>query len=101
MLLRAFNSWCWVVAFLSFAKRCLSFANRALKYASEGSLPFYMLHQTVIVVIGSLIAEWHMSIVPKYLMLAPTSFITIMTIYELPIGRIDAFRILFGMKAGR
>ena len=74
---------------------------RTLRYASAGSLPFYMLYQTVIVVVGSFISEWHMSIVPKYLVLTTTSFIAIMMIYELPIKRIDAIRTLFGMKPGR
>lgn len=78
--------------------RYLSFNNRVLKYASEGSLPFYILHQMVIWIVGFYIAEWHMSIIPKYLILATVSFIAIMTVYELLIRRINVVRFLFGLK---
>ena len=98
ILLRAFNLWCFIIAFLSYGRKYLDFNNSVLKYATEGIIAFYILHQTVIQIVGFFIAGWDMGIVPKYLILAVTSFIVILAIYELAIRRINIIRFLFGMK---
>ena len=69
-----------------------------MRYASEASLPFYMLHQTVIVSIGFFIGDWNLSILVKYPLLILVAFTMIMALYELLIRRINGLRILFGMK---
>ena len=97
-LLRAFNLWCFIIAFLSYGRKYLDFNNSTLKYASEGIIAFYILHQTVIQLVGFFIAGWDMGILPKFLILAVTSFIVILAIYELAIRRINIIRFLFGMK---
>ncbi|WP_259370128.1 acyltransferase family protein [Methanococcoides orientis] len=99
MLLRSFNLWCWMIAFLGYGRKYLSFNNSTLKYANEGLIAFYILHQTVIQIVGFFIADWDMGIVPKYVILLTTSFIVIVTIYEIAIRRINVVRFLFGMKA--
>lgn len=98
---RVFNSWCIIVGFLAMAQKYLNRSNGVLKYASEASLPFYMLHQTIIVIIGFCIAAWAIGILPKFLFLAATSFVVIMAIYEFLIRRINVLRFLFGMKPRR
>jgi glucan biosynthesis protein C len=98
MLVRALNLWSWMIVFLSYGRRYLSFNNRTLKYANEGLIAFYILHQTVIQIVGFFIADWGMGIFPKYIILATTSFIAIMMIYEIAIRRINVVRFLFGMK---
>jgi glucan biosynthesis protein C len=55
-LLRVANAWSWLSTFLGFASRHLNFSNRILRYANEAVLPFYILHQTVTVVVGYFIA---------------------------------------------
>ena len=52
LFLQAFNAWFWVLAILGWGRRMLGFRNRFLDYASEGIYPFYLLHQTVIVVVA-------------------------------------------------
>lgn len=96
--IRAFNTWMWLLTFLGFASRHLNFNNDFLKYANEAVLPFYILHQTVIVIIGFFIANWTLAVFPKYLLLAGTSFIAIMVLYEFLVKRIHVLRFLFGMK---
>ena len=44
---RALGSWCCVLAFLGFGRKHLNFSTPFLKYANEAVLPFYILHQTV------------------------------------------------------
>ena len=96
--IRAFNTWMWQLTFLGFASRHLNFNNDFLKYANEAVLPFYILHQTVIVIIGFFIANWTLAVFPKFLFLAGTSFIIIMVLYELIVKRVHVLRFLFGMK---
>lgn len=98
LLVRATNAWCWLLAFLGFASHHLNFRNRFLKYANEAVLPFYILHQTVIVLIGYYIKDWSWPVFPKFLFLMATSFILIMVSYEYVVKRIPVLRYLFGMK---
>ena len=98
LLVRATNAWSWLLTFMGFARHHLNFKNRFLKYANEAVLPFYILHQTVIVVIGYFIKDWTVAVFPKYLFLATTSFILIMALYEFAVKRINFMRYLFGMK---
>ena len=39
-----------------------------------------------------------MGIAPKYFIICTTSFVAIMTIYELPVRRFNVLRFLFGMR---
>jgi surface polysaccharide O-acyltransferase-like enzyme len=98
LTVRAVNSWSWLLTFVGFAGVHLNFSNRFLKYANEAVLPFYILHQTVIVVIGYFIRDWKWAVFPKIIFLATTSFIAIMILYEYLIKRIRVLRYLFGMK---
>ena len=98
LVVRAANAWSWLLAFLGFASRHLDFSNQFLKYANEAVLPFYILHQTVIVTIGFFIRDWPWAVLPKYLFLAAASFAVIMVLYELVVKRVNFMRYLFGMK---
>ena len=100
-LVRSMNSWAWMLAFIGIAARFLNFNNRFLGYAGEAVLPFYVLHQTVIISIGFYVVQWDMGVMPKYLIIAATSFIGIMAIYELLVRRLKPLRFLFGMRLAR
>ncbi len=95
---RGLNTWAWLLTFLGFAAHHLNFSNNFLKYANEAVLPFYILHQTVIVVVGFFIRNWQVAVFPKYLFLAAVSFMIIMVLYEFVVKRINILRLLFGMK---
>ena len=92
------NSWSWMLAFIGIAARFLNFNNRFLGYAGEAVLPFYILHQTLIISIAFFVVQWDMGVTPKYFINAATSFIGIMAIYELLVRRINILRFLFGMR---
>lgn len=99
LVVRSVNSWAWLLTFLGFAARHLNTNNAFLKYANEAVLPFYILHQTVIVILGYFIKEWPLAVFPKYLLLASVSFLIIMALYEFIVKRVKVIRFLFGMKA--
>lgn len=95
---QAVSTWGWLLAILGLGSRFLNSNNRFLAYANEAVLPFYILHQTVIIVIGFYVVQWNTGVGLKYLTISTTSFIAIMLIYELLVRRVNALRFLFGMK---
>jgi len=96
--LLALRSWFVIIAILGFGSRFLNFNNRFLGYTTEAVLPFYILHQTVILIIGFFVLQWSIGIAPSYAIIASCSFIAIMAIYELLVKRINVLRFLFGMR---
>jgi glucan biosynthesis protein C len=91
-------SWCWIVFILSMGAKHLNLNNRVLAYANEAVLPFYVLHQTVVLLVGWFIVPLRLPIVPKYVIISASSFVVIMAIYELLVKRISPMRFLFGMR---
>ncbi len=98
---RSVNSWFWLLALLGFGSKYLKFTNAVLNYAREAVLPFYILHQTLIVFIGYCIANWETSVMVKYLALSTLSFAGILALYDLLIKRITILRFMFGMKVNK
>ena len=97
-LLRTCNTWFWLVAILGFGGRYLNRTNPFLRYAAEGSYPFYILHQTVIVIIGYFVVQGTESITVKFLLIAIASLATTTLLYDLVVRRTNLTRFLFGMK---
>ncbi|MFX0202185.1 MAG: hypothetical protein ACFFCW_39235, partial [Candidatus Hodarchaeota archaeon] len=95
---RGLLAWCWIIGLLGLGRRFLNFNNKFVVYANEAVLPFYILHHTVIYVIGFYVIQWSSGIGIKYFIIAITSFTMIMAIYEILIRRINVLRFLFGMK---
>jgi hypothetical protein len=100
-LMRGLNTWAWLVAFMGLAARYLNFSNPTLEYANQAVLPFYILHQTVIVVIGFFLASAPLGVPLKYAVLALVSLAIILGLYEGLVRRVGLLRYLFGMKYGR
>ncbi|NJR50767.1 MAG: acyltransferase family protein [Leptolyngbyaceae cyanobacterium CSU_1_3] len=96
--LRSLNSWCWIIAFLGLGKKFLSFNSPALRYMSEASLPFYILHQPIILLVGFWMANWQIEVLPKFIVLSLVTFAAIALLYELVIRRISLLRFFFGLK---
>jgi hypothetical protein len=71
---------------------------RAAGYANQAVLPFYLLHEPVIVAFAWIIVRWHAPILVKYPVLVAVSFTATLVIYELAIRRYRITRLLFGMK---
>jgi peptidoglycan/LPS O-acetylase OafA/YrhL len=74
---------------------------RAARYANQAVLPFYLLHEPVIVAAAYLIVRWHAPTAAKYPALVAVSFTATLAIYELVIRRYRPTRLLFGVKPAR
>jgi hypothetical protein len=95
---RGLPAWCWIIGLLGLGLRFLNFNKKFLVYANEAVLPFYILHHTIIYIIGFYVIQWSSSVGTKYFIIAIVSFAAIMAIYEILIRRVSVLRILFGMK---
>ncbi len=73
--------------------------SRAARYANEAVLPFYVLHEPVIVAAAWIIVRWQVPIVAKYLALVIVSFVGTLALYDLLVRRLRVTRFLFGMKS--
>ncbi|KAA2239497.1 acyltransferase family protein [Chitinophaga agrisoli] len=93
------NAWLWVFAIIGYGKKYLQRKHRALDYINQAVYPFYILHQTVIVIIAFYVVKTDDTIGMKYLFIAGTSFVVSMLIYHLFIRPFAITRLLFGMKS--
>jgi hypothetical protein len=97
-LLSFFSAWTWLFAILGFGMRFLAFDRPFLRYANEGVLPFFILHQTVLLFVGYFVMTWEIHAVLKWAIVFTISFIIIMLLYTFLVKKFELFRFLFGMK---
>ena len=95
---RALGSWCCILAALGFSRKHLNFGTPFLTYANEAVLPFYILHQTMIMGVGYFVVQWAIADLLKWFIVVLVSFILIMIVYEFLVRRYNVMRFLFGMK---
>lgn len=91
------TGWVWVVAILGLGMKRLNRPHVALGLANEAVLPFYILHQTVILVIAYYAVQWGLGIFMTFLFILTTAFLNTITLY-LVIKQFDVIRMLFGLK---
>ncbi len=91
-------SWGWALFVLALAIKHLNFFNKWLVYGTETIMPFYLLHQPVIIVIAYFIVQWDAGILTKLLVLVTSSFVITLGLVELLVRPFKPLRRLFGMK---
>jgi len=89
--------WSAVVFLLSLGARYLNFSNKFLAYSNEAVLPFYLFHQTIILIAGWFILPLAISGLAKFALIVVIAFPTILILYEVFVRRINFTRFLFGM----
>ena len=94
---QALNGWFWVVAILGFGRKHLSFNRRFLQTSNELVLPFYVLHQSVIVAVAFYVVGLNLIAIEKFLLIILASFPIIVALLY-PISKINVLRFLFGMR---
>ena len=97
-LSRIFGGWICVLAFFGLAMHHLNERTARLAYANEAVLPFYILHQSVIVAVAHFVLQWGIPDVFEWVIVLVISFGLIMVIYEYLVRRWNVMRFLFGMK---
>ncbi|MFC1512285.1 acyltransferase family protein [Candidatus Latescibacterota bacterium] len=87
-----------IIALLGFGRKFLNGAPRYLNVLNEAVLPFYILHQFVIIIIGYFIVQTSLSILLKFVVISALSLCAILSLYIFTIRPFNTVRFLFGMK---
>jgi glucan biosynthesis protein C len=91
--------WCWTAFMLFVGMRYLDHDSKALRYGQVTLLPFFLLHQPVILAIAYFVVQWQAAIAIKLLIVILGAFALSIGITELVVKRVGFLRLLFGMKA--
>jgi hypothetical protein len=92
------TAWSWIFTAVGYGKRYLNKKHRIQDYINEAVYPFYILHQTIIVIVVYTVVQSPDSVYSKFIFTFITSFALIMGIYHLLIRPYAVTRFLFGMK---
>lgn len=96
--IQSLTAWFCVITIIGYGIKFLNKSNKFLPYANEGIYPFYILHQTAIVLIGYFVIQWKINLYVKYLIISNLSLVVCIFIYWFFIRPFGITRVLFGMK---
>ncbi|MFX1495764.1 MAG: acyltransferase family protein [Promethearchaeota archaeon] len=94
---RGIYGWCWIIVLFNFGSKHLNFNSKSRKFLNEIVLPFYILHQTIIIIIGFFIVKLDLIILAKYFIISSLSLAVIIGLI-LIIRKVNILRFLFGMS---
>ena len=97
-VLNCLAAWSWLLAIFGFGMAHLNFNTPFQGRRNEAVLPFYILHQTVIITLGYFVVQWAIPDLLKFLIILSGSFLIVVGVYEFIVRRHNALRFLFGMK---
>lgn len=93
--------WSWIASVIGFAKTYLNYSNGFLKYCNAIVYPFFILHQTVIIVLGFYVIDWGLSGPIELGTIVLGTFILCYLMTEFIIKKNDILRLLFGLNKPR
>lgn len=97
-LIKVVNTWSWILVLFGFAARYLNRPSRLLTYCNTAVYPFYILHQTITVLLAYMVMNKDWGFAPKFGLLTIGTFFISWVLYEYIIRRIGLLRPLFGLK---
>ncbi len=92
------NFWTWILVIFAFGFLQLNRPSKLLQYCNTAVYPFYILHQTIIIVLAYWLMNKNWSLTIKFPILAIGTFLVALVIYEFLIRRIFFVRPFFGLK---
>jgi peptidoglycan/LPS O-acetylase OafA/YrhL len=96
--LRSLNTCGWAVFWTWAGMRVFERGGAWLAGANEGILPFYVLHQPVIVAAGYFVLQWNLAILPKWCALFTISLAATLGLYVFLVRPFRPARLAFGMR---
>ena len=95
------NRWLWVIAIFGWGHRLLNRPSPWLSYATQAVYPWYILHQTLIIIIGANLAGFSLGPVVEPALVLSGTIAGCYVLYEFVIRRVRFLRPLFGVSIGR
>lgn len=96
-LIAAFNTWSAVLALLGYSAVYLNKPSARLSYLNDAVLPYYILHQTLIIVLAYWLTSFQLGPVLEPLIIVVATFAGCIAGYEI-IRRVSLLRPMFGLK---
>lgn len=90
--------WSWILTLFGYASKYLNKPSNVLTYCNQAVYPFYILHQTVTVILGYFVMNLEWGFSSKFLFLSGGTFLISWIIYEFLIRRWLLIRPLFGLQ---
>ena len=100
-LIAVINFWSWILVFFGYGAKYLNRKSKVLAYCNRAVYPFYILHQTVTIVLAYYLMNLTWAIWIKFILLTAGTFLICWLIYELIILRIPVLHPLFGLKKAK
>ncbi|WP_057938085.1 acyltransferase family protein [Algoriphagus resistens] len=97
-LFASFNRWSWILAIIGYAATFLNKKSKVINYRNRAVYPFYILHQTLIIIIGYYLIENSMHYGWKMLLMLIGTFGGCWFLYELVLKRVKILYPFFGIK---
>ena len=93
----ALATWSWIIFIVAMGMKYLDKESAYRKPLNESVLPFYILHQTVLLLIGYVVVQWQWSNWGKWAIIASSSMFVCILVYVMVIKPFNPMRFLFGM----
>ena len=90
--------WCAVLTCVGYAGRYLRATTPGLSYLNEAVFPLFILHFTIIEILGFWVVGLDWSLWFKYLVITTLTIVLVLLIYQLLIRPFGFMRLLFGVK---
>lgn len=97
-LFQRIYSWSLILAIFGYSAKYLNKSNKILSYANRAVYPFYILHQTITLIIGYFIMNSNYSGISKFMIMTIGTFSGCWIIYEFGIRRWKLMWPFFGLK---
>ncbi|WP_066305002.1 acyltransferase family protein [Bacillus sp. FJAT-29814] len=97
-VLKTFNLWLTLIVLLGYGNKFLNFKHKAIPYMNEAAFPVYIIHQSVLVVMGYFILKLNLGNILAFLIIMVLTFVISLLIYEFIIKRLAILRWAFGVK---
>lgn len=100
LALKTSNHWFWVAAIIGYGLHYLTRGTAFLRYANQAIAPFYILHQTVIILVAYYTVDLSWDIPVKFYMILSCTFCSIFLLYHFVLRHLKLTQIIFGIKPG-
>ncbi len=100
-LLKVVNLWSWILVLFGYAAQWLNKPSKKLAYANRAVYPFYILHQTITIIIAYFMMDLEWNFLTKATILVVGTFGFSWVIYHFIVLPIRPLHPLFGLKKAR
>ncbi|WP_251358955.1 acyltransferase family protein [Kangiella sp. TOML190] len=97
LYIRYINTWAWILMLCGFAHHYLNKNSRYLRYLNEAVFPYYILHQTITIVIGYPLTQLGLGRIIEPSLIIIGTFLLSALGFEI-VKRINILRPWFGLK---